>query len=124
MLKILIVDDDKNARVLLHDILSAEGYSLLQAENGRQALEMIGSETVALIITDRTMPEMDGLDLLRKLKERQVHIPTIMISAYGEEKLWGQALELGAQDYLVKPYKTQEVIALVKKTLSGMNPKP
>jgi DNA-binding response OmpR family regulator len=115
--KILVVDDDHTARHLLRDILTPEGYDILEAEDGRHALKILEQGPVDLIITDRSMPHMDGLEFLKQLHKKKVVIPSIMISAFGEEELWGKAVELGAVDYLVKPYKTERVVALVKRTL-------
>ena len=114
---ILVVDDDPSGRTLLREILLIDGYSVLEAEDGEFALELLSSRPVDLIVTDRSMPRMDGLQLLLKLKEMKKTIPVLMISGYGEESLWGQAIGLGAVDYLLKPFKAEEVLKVVGKTL-------
>jgi len=116
---ILLVDDDASARELLRNVLEPEGYLLIEAVDGQEALQMIEKHPVDLLITDRSMPGMGGLDLLRALKEAKKNIPSLMISAYGEEKMWGDAIGLGARDYLLKPFKTDDVLNLVKKILAG-----
>jgi DNA-binding NtrC family response regulator len=114
---ILVVDDDEKIRTLLREILGSRKYRILEAQNGREALDVIHRETVDLIITDRAMPMMDGLDLLKKLQEEKREIPSLMISAYGDETMWGQAIGLGAEDYLLKPFSTESVMKIVKKKL-------
>lgn len=122
-MKILVVDDDKTARGLLLEILKERRYTVLEAEDGRQALDILQKEPIDLILTDRGMPNMDGLELLKTLHERNSTIPVIMVSAYGEEKLWGQALGYGAKDYLLKPFKTQDVLTLIDRYLPKGKPK-
>jgi len=117
MKKILVVDDDKTARILLADVLKAEGFEVVEAEDGREALKMIQSQSIDLVMTDRSMPGMDGLALLKVLTERYSSIPVVIISAYGEEKLWGEALQLGAKEYLVKPFKAQEILKIAHRYL-------
>jgi CheY-like chemotaxis protein len=119
MKKVLIVDDEANARNLLREILEPEGYQTLEAGNGQEALKLLESDPVDLIVSDRAMPGMGGLELLEALQKRGQSIPAIIVSAFGEESLWGQAISFGAVDYLVKPYKAAEVLRAVKKCLSG-----
>lgn len=112
-----MVDDDPTGRALLREILVEDGYAVLEAEDGEFALELIETKPVDLVITDRSMPRMDGLELLAKLKENEKTIPSLVISAYGEEALWGQAIGLGAVDYLLKPFKAEDVLKIVSKAL-------
>ncbi len=119
MKRILVVDDDRTARLLMSDILRLEGFEILEAEDGQVALKLLDTEKVDLIITDRSMPGMGGMDLLRALKERKSIIPTIVVSAFGEESLWGEAIGLGAQEYMLKPFAAADVVKLVKKCLAG-----
>jgi DNA-binding response OmpR family regulator len=116
---VLIVDDDASTRDLLHDILEPEGYMLIEASDGQEAWELLAKQKVDLMITDRSMPGMGGLELLRKLKDEKKMLPTLMVSAYGEEKMWGDALGSGAQDYILKPFKAEEILKAVKKIISG-----
>ena len=114
---ILVVDDDPTGRALLREILVEVGYNVLEAEDGEFALELLEKRPVDLLITDRAMPRLDGLELLAKLKEKELSIPSLVISAYGEETLWGQAIGLGAVDYLLKPFKAEDVLKIVSKAL-------
>jgi DNA-binding NtrC family response regulator len=115
--KILVVDDDVKIRSLLREILSVLPHQVLEAEDGQQALEIIHQETIDLIITDRSMQRMDGLELLKKLHEEKATIPTLMISAYGDEDLWASAVGLGAEDYILKPFSSESVMKIVKRKL-------
>jgi CheY-like chemotaxis protein len=119
MKTILVADDDQHTRELLGEILRGEGFHVLEALDGDQALKLIEKQPVDLLITDRTMPVLGGLELLRRLQQDKRSIPSLMISAYGEEELWGEAIGLGARDYILKPFKAGEVVALVKKVFSG-----
>jgi DNA-binding response OmpR family regulator len=115
--RILIVDDQEETRSILRDMLSVQGYDILEAEDGLKALKIINKEKVDLLIADRAMPNMGGLELLEKLREEKKSIPSIVISAFGEERLWAEAIGLGAEDYILKPFSAQDVIRAVKKNL-------
>lgn len=96
-------------------MLTEDGYEIIEAGDGQEALDLIEKNSVDLLITDRAMPGMGGLELLAKLKERRVEIPSLVISAYGEESYWGKAIGLGAVDYVLKPFKTADVLKIVHK---------
>lgn len=115
--RILVVDDDHMSRTLLRDILVPEGYQVREADDGELALEFLGRESFDLMILDRAMPRLGGLELLQALQKKKMTLPVLMISAYGEEALWGKAISLGAQDYLVKPFDGETVLNAVKKCL-------
>jgi CheY-like chemotaxis protein len=119
MKTILVVDDDKAVRGLLLDILRPEKFTLLEADDGQTALEVIAKERVDLLIADRAMPGLGGLELLKALRDQGKTIPSVIISAYGEEELWGEAIALGATDYLLKPFSAAAVLKVVRKSLSG-----
>jgi DNA-binding NtrC family response regulator len=116
---ILVVDDDAHSRSLLREILGEDGYRVLEAADGESAWEILDKNRVELVITDRSMPRLGGLELLARLREQKKTIPVLVISGYGEESLWGQAIGLGALDYLLKPFQSDEVRTLVRKALSG-----
>lgn len=114
--KILIVDDDKHIVELIRLYLDREGYELKTAFQGKEALEIFYAWTPDLIIMDIMMPEMDGWDLCREIR-RVSRLPVIMLTARGEvfDKVLG--LELGADDYMVKPFDPKELVARVKAVL-------
>ncbi len=116
---ILVVEDDGPTRSLLQEILAAAGYEVLEAADGVIALGLLERRPVDLVITDRAMPKMGGLELLAQLRDRKITVPALMISAYGEESFWAQAVGLGAVDYLLKPFKAEDVLKIVHKSLSG-----
>ena len=105
--KILIVDDDKNICELLRLYLEKEGYETALAYDGEQALERFSSEKPSLILLDVMMPKMDGWEVCRRVRASS-QVPVIMLTAKGEtfDKVLG--LELGADDYIVKPFDTKE----------------
>lgn len=117
---ILVVDDDPASRSLLREILLEDGYQILEAEDGEGALEIIAKKPVDLLITDRSMPRLGGLELLAKLQALKKVIPSLMISGYGEEAFWGQAIGSGAIDYVLKPFKAADVLKMVRKALGGV----
>ncbi len=115
---ILVVDDEAHSRSLLREILLEAGYDVLEAADGIVALALLEKRSVDLLITDRSMPGLGGLELLVKLREQKRMVPALMVSAYGEESFWSQAIGLGAVDYLLKPFKAGEVLKIVQKALS------
>ena len=115
--KILVVDDEKNARKLLRDILQSPAWEVLEAEDGLKALEIMHEKTIDLLITDRSMPNLGGLELLQKLREEKRFVPAIIVSAFGEERLWAEAIGLGAEEYILKPFQAEEVLRVVQKNL-------
>ena len=114
--KILIADDDKNICELLRLYLEKEGYETALAYDGEQALERFSSEKPSLILLDVMMPKMDGWEVCRRIRASS-QVPVIMLTAKGEtfDKVLG--LELGADDYIVKPFDTKEVVARIKAVL-------
>ncbi|MEL1134051.1 response regulator transcription factor [Desulfitobacterium sp. THU1] len=119
---ILVIDDEERIRHLVRMYLEREGYSVDEADNGREALEKIQKKEYALLIIDLMMPEVDGWKVCRDVREKS-DIPIIMLTARGEEFDRVLGFELGADDYLVKPFSTKELVARVKALLrrSGGN---
>ena len=115
-IRILVVDDDSNICELLRLYLEKEGYEALIAKNGAKALEMVEKFQPDLMLLDVMMPELDGWQVLRELRKKS-QMPVIMLTAKGEvfDKVLG--LELGADDYVVKPFETKEVMARIKAVL-------
>ncbi len=123
-LKIMVVDDDSNICELLRLYLEKEGFDAVIMENGEKALAAFESEKPDLILLDVMMPRLDGWQVCRELRKKS-QVPIIMLTAKGEvfDRVLG--LELGADDYVVKPFETKEVIARIKAVLrrSGINNK-
>lgn len=121
-IKILVVDDDSNICELLRLYLEKEGFDAVIASDGAQAVAMFDTEKPDLILLDVMMPHLDGWQVCREIRKKS-SCPIIMITAKGEvfDRVLG--LELGADDYVVKPFETKEVIARIKAVLrrSGIN---
>lgn len=113
---VLVVDDDKEIVRSLGKLLELEGYIVLRAYNGLEALDLLVTDKVHLIILDVMMPRLNGLSALMKIRERN-NIPVIMLSAKTEESDKVIGLSMGADDYVTKPYNTAELMARVKSQL-------
>lgn len=120
MEKILIVDDEKNMRLILNKILSKEGYEIYQAENGKQALKEIKKSSPDLVLLDLKLPDINGIEVLEKIKQYDNSIIVIMLTAYGDIKNAVEAMKLGAYDYLKKPLDNEEMILVIKKALDNL----
>jgi two-component system phosphate regulon response regulator PhoB len=116
---ILVVDDEEDIRELLELNLVREGYNVLSCETGEGALEIAGSKLPNLIILDLMLPGIDGLEVCKKLKNtlKTENIPIVMLTAKGEEADIVTGLELGADDYITKPFSGKVLIARVRRIL-------
>jgi len=114
--KILVVDDIEDIRSLLQEALQASGYHTLEAADGREALSMIETESPDLVILDIAMPVMSGFQVLRQLRKNS-DIPIIMLSARTDTVDKVESLELGADDYITKPFEIAEMTARVEAVL-------
>ena len=112
-MKILIAEDEKDLRMLLADQLSSVGYTVIGAENGAEALRLYDKEKPDMAIFDIMMPVMDGLSVLAKIRETS-EMPIILLTARGEEIDKVGGLRLGADDYLVKPWSMNELLARIE----------
>jgi len=115
-LKVLVVDDEPPIRKLLRLGLSTQGYDILDAPSGKAALELIGQKP-DLIILDLGLPDVDGLELLRQMRQQNEGVPIVVLSSRGEEAAKVQALDLGADDYVTKPFGMDELLARIRAAL-------
>ncbi|KMM37424.1 response regulator transcription factor [Guptibacillus hwajinpoensis] len=115
--KILVVDDELSILTLLQFNLEQAGYEVVTAENGAEALEVVTAENPKCIILDLMLPEMDGLEVCKELRQRHIHTPVLMLTAKDDEFDKVLGLELGADDYMTKPFSPREVVARVKAIL-------
>lgn len=116
MTTVLIADDEKDIRSALRIYLKPEGYTLLEAENGKQVLETIQKEKVDLVLLDIMMPVMDGIETISRLREFS-NVPVILLTAKSEDTDKVMGLNIGADDYITKPFNPAEVIARVRSQL-------
>lgn len=121
--KILIVDDEPNIIELVAFHLQKEGYQVITADNGLKALKAAEKEQPDFIILDVMLPEMDGFEVCKSLRARQNNTPVLMLTAKDDEISKVLGLEIGADDYLVKPFSTRELIARIKTIFRRLKPK-
>src|SRR5438876_8759759 len=115
--RILVVDDEPQiTRVLRRSLISQGGYDVHIASDGESALQTFGDWTPDLVVTDLAMPNMNGLELCRQLRAIS-KVPIIVLSVRGEEKTKVEALDCGADDYVTKPFGTDELLARIRATL-------
>lgn len=113
---ILIIDDEIQIRRLLNITLSASGYKIIEAEDGKKGIMMAASHQPSIIILDLGLPDIDGIDVLKKLRE-WFSKPIIILSVRNSEENIIEALDLGANDYLTKPFRTGELLARIRASL-------
>jgi len=114
---ILVVDDEESIREFFEIMLKREGYHVLTASNGLQALDVLKKTQVDLIISDIQMPELSGMELLTKVKEMDPEMVVLMITAFGSTETAVEAMKLGAYDYIQKPFKIDEVKIIISQAL-------
>lgn len=120
-MKVLIAEDDLNIRLGLSDLLEDEGYECLQASNGDEAYSLFAMHQPDLVLLDIMMPGMDGYAVCRKIRQLNEQVPVIFITAKSEEIDQVLGLELGADDYIKKPFGTREVIARINAVIRRCN---
>lgn len=113
--KILVVDDEENARIGLSRLLSREGYQVDSVSNGYEALNYLREKDVNLVVTDINMPEMNGIAFLKELNKNFPNCNVIMITAYGGVESYIEAMNLGAFEYINKPVKIEELKSILRK---------
>ena len=117
MAKVLVTDDAKFMRMMLGDILSKNGHTVVEAGDGCEMLSMYEQEHPDLVTLDITMPNMDGLQAVKALKEKHPDAKVIMVSAMGQQAMVLEAIQNGAKDFIVKPFKENQIIEAVSRIL-------
>lgn len=112
---VLVVDDEEMMRNLLDKILSREGYQIATAEDGQAALDQLSSRPFDIVISDMKMPRMGGFDLLKAVKKDYPRTGVIIMTAYGDTYTVKDALLLGADEYITKPFKSYEISLVVER---------
>src|SRR4051812_14712147 len=114
--KVLVIDDEPPIRKLLRMGLSAQGYDILEAPNGKKSLELLAQKP-DMVILDLGLPDMQGLELLKTIRARNDSVPVIVLSSRDDETGKVQALDLGADDYVTKPFGMEELLARMRAAL-------
>ena len=115
---ILICDDAAFMRMMIKDILTKNGYNVVgEAENGAKAIEKYNETKPDLVLMDITMPEMDGIQALKKIKESDPKAMVIMCSAMGQQAMVIESIQSGAKDFIVKPFQADRVLEAFKKVV-------
>lgn len=114
-MKILVVEDDPNLREAIVDSLMMKGHQVHEVCNGVEAVKVIAQTSLDIVLSDINMPQMDGLQLLAHVKKNQPWLPMILMTAYGDVSQAVKAMQLGANDYLMKPFEVQELLSLLNK---------
>jgi response regulator RpfG family c-di-GMP phosphodiesterase len=115
--RVLVVDDERVIREILSDFLSMEGYVVRAVEDGQQALEELEQRSYNLVITDLKMPRLGGLELLEEINRRSLNVLTVIMTGFGTVETAIEAMKKGAYDYILKPFKVEEVIHIVQRGL-------
>jgi len=114
--RILVVDDEREIRRCLELSLEEKGYTVLAAESGEKALDLLKQSPADVAIVDLLLPGMDGIELTKSIRQRST-LPIIILSAIGDDKKKVEALETGADDYVTKPFSIEEVVARIRSVL-------
>ena len=114
---ILVVDDEINYLTVMEALLGEEGYEVLTAPGGHEAMKLAGSADLDLVLTDMKMPKMNGIELLGELKRLYPDLPVIMMTAYGTVEKAVEAMKTGAYDYILKPFKNEELLVTIARAL-------
>lgn len=118
MAKVMICDDAAFMRMMIKDILTKNGYNIAgEAENGAKAVEKYNELKPDLVLMDITMPEMDGIQALKKIKETDPNASVIMCSAMGQQAMVIESIQSGAKDFIVKPFQADRVLEAVQKVV-------
>jgi len=115
---ILVVDDDDAIRFLLKDMLTDEGYRITTAADGGEAINLLQKEKYDIILLDIIMPSVSGFGVLKFIKDNSIPIKVIMITAYSELKLAAESKQLGADDFIAKPFMRQDLLNTIKQVLT------
>ncbi len=114
---ILVVDDDQGIRSLLSIILISEGYGVTEAANGKQALKKADNESIDMMTLDLGLPDMDGLDVLERIKRDRPDLPVAIVSVRNDHTTIKKAQALGAEHYITKPFESYELLEAVEEAV-------
>lgn len=115
--KILAIDDEKNIRHLLRNELALEGFEVITAKSGEEGLKWLDKEDFDLVLLDIRLPRLDGIEVLKLMRQKRAALKVIMVTAYGDIRTAVDSMKLGACEYITKPFKLGELVALIKQHL-------
>src|SRR5438874_2021803 len=115
--KALLADDDAKVRITAAEVLRAEGFDVVTAQNGEDAMEVFAASAPDVVIVDLKMPRFGGLEVLRRVKAKSPEVPVVLITGYGEVKTAVEAMRSGAYDFLAKPFLLEDFVATVVRAL-------
>ena len=121
---ILVVDDEANIRRTLRGVLADEGYEVVEASDGRGALEVLERQVPQLAIVDIWMPEVDGIELVSRMRQQAPELPVIVISGHGTIDTAVRVIRMGAFDFLEKPFELDALLRVVDRALGGLAEQP
>lgn len=114
--QILIADDDASIRALLRTFLESEGYAISEARTGAEVLSLLSDgKGVDLLLMDLRMPELNGMDILQRINEQELGVPVVLMTAYGTSNVAIKAIQLGAYDYITKPFELEDVLVAIQR---------
>lgn len=113
MVRVMVVDDARFMRTRLANLLTSNGYEVIEAENGQDAVDKFPVETPDLVLMDITMPQLDGISALKKIRETNPAAKVIMCSAVGQQSTVVEAVKAGAKDFIVKPFEPDKVLQAI-----------
>ena len=116
---VLFVDDDELFRRAMVRIFEASGFDITTAKDGQEALDLLSEGVYDLIITDLKMPVLDGYELMREIKRREIKIPVIILTGYGEVETFIELMSMGAYDHIEKPVSERELMGLARRAIGA-----
>ncbi len=121
--RILVVEEDEDMRENLRRILLGAGYEVSLAEDGPQAITVLRTQPCHLVLTDLVMPGMNGLELFGEIRQQDQNLPVVFLSAFGDRATFANATELGAVDFVTKPFRADSLLGLIQRTLGSQSTK-
>jgi DNA-binding NtrC family response regulator len=115
--KILVVDDESIIRDLLYEFLTSQGYTVLLASSGEEALKFLSDREIKLALVDLKLPGLDGLELIQSIKKFKPSLPCLLMTAYPDKKSLVRARKLGVSAYITKPFQLDQLLSLIQKAL-------
>lgn len=117
--KILIIDDEPEMCWAVEKAMQMEGFGTITADGGKEGLDKFANEDVAAVLVDLKMPDMDGMEVIKKIREKDMEVPVIMITGHGNMDVAYDALTEDATGYIIKPFSMADLRATVKKIVGG-----